>query len=404
MSGLESMHTLMRYVNIDGHTHIVHISGTNGKGSTSIKLAEILKRAKYKVGMYTSPHVLSVRERIQVSGEIISQSDFSRCVSRVLDVNEAQRINASYFEVITAASFLHFCEQKVDVAVVECGLGGRLDATNVIQKPILSIITTVGLDHMEILGDSVEKIAREKAGIIKPRCPVLVGSKALPFSVIEEIARERDSPVFVCEKNVPGIDYESYNRNVAECAAELLSDGKVGTAFHIDKESIESGLEANLPGRFQQIRFHDSQVILDVGHNPQGLMNLGARLQSFVKDRQIQIIFGFSSEKDIKGCCRALLRFPNLNRLHAVSANHPRSSRPDDLARIVNTLSSKDICATAQSLTHCLDSLKNNKNEVIVICGSVFLMKEAFTALGIHQTQDDEEEHAPETKIINPKA
>lgn len=214
----------------------IHIAGTNGKGSVATKIASALQFAGNKVGLFTSPHISCITERIQINGEQISPSDLKKLSLPGL----------TFFETVTMAAFRYFAEQKVDIAVIEVGLGGRLDATNIIT-PILSIITSIDFDHMEYLGNSLEAIAREKAGIIKPGVPYILGPR-VPYIEGEKVC---------CYGS-----YEEENRAIAERACEIL-----GIA--------PKGLDITPPCRFQRI----GKVILDVAHNPAGLKRVLERIE-----------------------------------------------------------------------------------------------------------------------------
>ncbi len=168
----------------------IHVAGTNGKGSVCAMLSSILSQ-KYKTGLYTSPHIFEYTERIKINGKDISQEDFAFYGQKVLETAENNNIHLTEFEILTVTAFLYFKENNIDIAIMEVGLGGRLDATNVIESPLCSVITDIDLDHTERLGDSIEKIAFEKAGIIKENCPVVIATKNKGFDTIKKIAEEK---------------------------------------------------------------------------------------------------------------------------------------------------------------------------------------------------------------------
>jgi len=178
---------------------VIHIAGSNGKGSVALKTANTLRLADYKVGLFVSPHISSFRERIQINGEPLSEAQVEKYLKEIYDICEEQEIPATFFEVTTALAFRAFAQEGVEVVVLETGLGGRLDATNVIKHPALSIITSIGLEHTRILGDTVELIALEKGGIIKEGRPVLVGNN-VPFETLKQCAEEKKaSQIYQCE-------------------------------------------------------------------------------------------------------------------------------------------------------------------------------------------------------------
>lgn len=296
----------------------IHIAGTNGKGSCSHTLAAILQSEGLKVGLYTSPHLVDFRERIRVNGEMISEKDVIEFVEREHSFFEP--LHPSFFELTTAMAFKYFAEQKVDIAVIEVGLGGRLDCTNIIT-PILSIITNISFDHTELLGNTLAKIAGEKAGIIKPGIPVVIGETTKETkAVFLKKAEEMHAPIFFAEEekkvlssstNIKGgIDYEtrSYkkihgelgglyqekNTNTILCALKHLKDE--------DIESIEQGFSkvcelTGLTGRWQCLKKFPT-VICDTGHNVGGWQYLGPQIKA-QRCKNLRIIFGMVDDKDI---------------------------------------------------------------------------------------------------------
>lgn len=305
-----------------GHPHhqfkTIHIAGTNGKGSCSHTLAAILQSEGLKVGLYTSPHLVDFRERIRVNGEMISEKDVIEFVERERSFFEP--LHPSFFELTTAMAFKYFAEQKVDIAVIEVGLGGRLDCTNIIT-PILSIITNISFDHTELLGNTLAKIAGEKAGIIKPNIPVIIGETTKETkTVFLKKAEEMDAPIFFAEEEKEvlssspdikgGIDYEtrSYkkihgelgglyqekNTNTILCALTHLKDENI--------ESIKQGFSkvcelTGLTGRWQCLKKWPT-VICDTGHNVGGWQYLSQQIKA-QKCKNLRIVFGMVDDKDL---------------------------------------------------------------------------------------------------------
>ncbi|MCR4853995.1 MAG: bifunctional folylpolyglutamate synthase/dihydrofolate synthase [Prevotella sp.] len=279
----------------------IHVAGTNGKGSCSHTLAAILQSAGYKVGLYTSPHLVDFRERIRVNGLCISEE-------RVVEFVEKEKhffepLHPSFFELTTAMAFLYFAEQKVDVAVIEVGLGGRLDCTNIIT-PELCVITNISFDHTQFLGSTLAEIAAEKAGIIKIGVPVVIGETTDETRpVFERIANEKHAPIHFAEafdtSSFDDFDFElkgSYqqaNRRTILCAASLLD---------IDKEAIREGLSSvcektGLIGRWQTLQ-EKPLVICDTGHNLGGWEYLSKQIAS-QPCKKLRIVFGMVDDKDI---------------------------------------------------------------------------------------------------------
>ncbi len=267
---------------------IIHVAGTNGKGTVCTLLARVLVSAGKKTGLFISPHLISPTERIQLDGKEITPEDLMSAVEKVLA--QAQE-PLNLFEILTAASLVYFAEKKAQYVVLETGLGGRKDPTNVCV-PVLSILTSIGLDHTHILGDSLEKIAFEKAGIIKPGVPVLCGY--LPpeaARVVQETAREKNAPLeIVCTKNPSG-NAQEQNKQLVHRAANLLG---------ISGEILPRGLEKEtVPGRFEIFSCGKKTVILDGAHNPPAMENLLAfwRTTPFAQKRAA-VLCAFMQDKD----------------------------------------------------------------------------------------------------------
>ncbi len=265
---------------------VIHVAGTNGKGSTCAMLEALYRSNGYKTGIFSSPHLLHLGERAQVNRRILTEADIVRYTEKLRPIatrlsKKNTEFHPTFFEFITAMAFLRFATEQVDIACVETGLGGRLDATNVVD-PELSIITTVSLDHTEMLGETIEAIAREKAGIIKPEKPVLIGK--LPSeaeAIVREIARQRGSRVhsvrerFRNEANLPKTNlagsFQRWNAATAIHATELL-------AGHFPTVSTRALHQIDWPGRWQTIRLAARTLILDATHNPEGCRQLAENL------------------------------------------------------------------------------------------------------------------------------
>jgi dihydrofolate synthase / folylpolyglutamate synthase len=307
----------------------VHVAGTNGKGSVSHMLAAIFQSAGYKTGLYTSPHLKDFRERIKINGEMITENRIVDWTGNFIINNKKWKIEPSFFELTVALAFNYFAEEKVDIAIIEVGLGGRLDSTNIIS-PELSVITNIGLDHTALLGDTLEKIAFEKAGIIKPEIPVIVGTTQLEIrNVFTEVAEDREAllffadqefkipystidlqgkQVFAVEKygqNVyPGLKldlagiYQRKNLPSVLKSVELLQ--KAG--WNISEKDVYSGLAeaaklTGLMGRWQIVG-HNPKIIFDTGHNADGIEQVVSQINQTAY-KNLHIIFGTVNDKDI---------------------------------------------------------------------------------------------------------
>lgn len=293
-----------------GHPHrnfrTIHIAGTNGKGSCSHTIAAVLQAAGYRVGLYTSPHLVDFRERIRVNGEMIPEQ-------YVIDFVEDERtffepLHPSFFELATAMAFKYFADEKVDVAVVEVGLGGRLDCTNIIT-PEVSVITNISFDHIGFLGDTLAKIAAEKAGIIKPGIPVVIGeTTAETRPVFDETAATKGAPVFFAEEmdNLPFPDVESAlkgycqekNTRTIRAALQVLQHPFLFTADDVRRGFAEVTSLTGLRGRWE-ILSHQPLTICDTGHNVGGIQYIVRQLQDISRGRQLRMVFGMVSDKDI---------------------------------------------------------------------------------------------------------
>ena len=302
--GLSNTHALDEHF---GHPHrqfkTIHVAGTNGKGSCSHTLAAILQSAGYKVGLYTSPHLVDFRERIRINGQCISKE-------YVVDFVEQERsffepLHPSFFELTTAMAFKYFAEQAVDIAVIEVGLGGRLDCTNIIT-PVLSIITNISFDHTQFLGNTLAKIAGEKAGIIKKNVPVVIGEttpETLP--VFQKKAAAKSAPLHLAEAFEVAHDYDfelkglyqQKNKQTILCAVNCLKD-----VFTIPEEAIKKGMAhvcelTGLTGRWQTLQTRPL-VICDTGHNVGGWQYLAEQIKAQTC-KTLRIVFGMVDDKDI---------------------------------------------------------------------------------------------------------
>jgi dihydrofolate synthase/folylpolyglutamate synthase len=262
-----------------------HVAGTNGKGSVTTKIAHSLMYEGIKVGLYTSPHLSSFQERIQVNGKKITIEDAERILSKILSEAEEMSIKPTFFEFLTMLAFLYFQEQHVEISVLEVGMGGRLDATNIVT-PLLSIITSIGWDHTKYLGNTLEQIAFEKAGIIKSTVPVLVGPKAANFSLFKEKALQLGCPYFEILESFD--HYENENRAIASRALDI-----------VELKHSKRGLEVTPSCRFEYF-YCNVPIVLDVGHNPDALEALFRRYYQEISKEKPVILMAMSSDKEVE--------------------------------------------------------------------------------------------------------
>lgn len=377
--GLENVLRLQKLLHFPARSfQSIHIAGTNGKGSVSIKIATALQEAGYRVGLYTSPHLSCFRERIRVNGDMIAEQVVSTHLSRLFDTIEKEHIPATFFELTTCLAFLHFAQEQVEIAVIETGLGGRLDATNVIH-PCLSVITSISLDHTEILGSTREEIAKEKGGIIKKQIPVVIGPH-VPLAPIQAIALQQQSPLIQVQANSSFFEEE----NCAMARTALMS-----LPFQISSEAIERGLKSRQPCRFEVLAGSPT-IILDVAHNPNGLHYLFQAIQQHYPGRSLRLLFGLSKNKDLHGCLELIAAHGE--HFHLVEAANGRGAAVQSLATHLEKLAINpsrvfqhdSIAAGVQQAQQ--EACQHN--QVLVVCGSFFIMAEVRQSLGFHDPQD----------------
>jgi len=378
----------------------IHVAGTNGKGSTSHMLAAILQKAGYKTGLYTSPHLHDFRERIRINGHMIPEKnvvDFTERISDFIEKNEP-----SFFEITVAMAFDWFASEEIDIAVIEVGLGGRLDSTNIII-PEVSVITNISYDHMDLLGNTLQKIAYEKAGIIKPGIPVVIGAEQTEIkNVFLESAEENGSPVyFASQKRYPGewraegqLLYvqltEVHNNNkknflldlpglyqlknivtVAEVVSVLNQKG-----FNIPDAAMQQGLKqvkslTGLHGRWD-ILHENPLIVTDVGHNEEGMKAIAKQIEN-TSHEELHIIIGMVKDKAIENILRPL---PKMANYYFTRAQIPRALPETDLAEKAEKLGLRG--SSFPFVKQALEAavLRANSKDLILVCGSVFLAGE----------------------------
>ncbi|WP_121355496.1 bifunctional folylpolyglutamate synthase/dihydrofolate synthase [Flavisolibacter nicotianae] len=377
----------------------IHVAGTNGKGSVSHMLAAIFQTAGYKTGLYTSPHLYDFRERIRLNGDMIPEAYVTTFVERLKP--QIETIEPSFFEITVAMAMQFFAEQQVDIAIIEVGLGGRLDSTNIIT-PELSVITNIGWDHMNLLGNTLSAIAGEKAGIIKPNIPVVIG-ETLPETkpVFQRIAAEKNAPIYwaedrfsirswklhpfalsielsdqtntICtiQTDLPGI-YQVRNVRTVLTAVGVLSERD----WNLPAASVQKALQnvrgtTGLGGRWEVIGQHPT-VVLEVAHNPQGIGQMMAHLEQTLF-RQLHIVIGIVKDKEADDVLRLL---PTDATYYFTQAHIPRALPSGVLAQIAATCQLKgdsyvDVNTALQAALR-----KAGQDDLILVCGSIFLVAE----------------------------
>jgi len=368
--GLERVQELLEYFdNPQDKIKCVHVAGTNGKGSTCAMLESILREAGYKTGLYTSPHIYEYTERIKINAQDIAQDEFAGLVFKVINTGEKLNIPATEFEILTVAAFVCFYEQGVEFAVVETGLGGRLDATNTIKKPELTIITSVDIDHADRLGSTIEQIANEKAGIIKENTPVITLKDNNGLEVVEKIAGERNAPLLLSEEtdmetNLMGL-WQKKNAALAVKAAEVLE---------IPGDAVKNGLKkVNWPARFQYIE--DKNIIIDAAHNPAGARALRQSLDFYFPSQKRVFLFSCLSTKDYKEITNQLFRKEDTVILTKISG----SSAGLNPEMIKESLDCRRVYTTAD-VNEAIEVFKklDKKGSIRVIAGSIYAIGEIY--------------------------
>ena len=364
-AGLE---VIKRLLEETGNPHLtfptVHVAGTNGKGQTSVKIAKALEKGGYKVGLYTSPHIVNMEERISINGVLIPRETALNYFYDLEQLIGKHQLEPIFFDCITWMGFCYFARENVDIAVIEAGLGGILDQTNVIQ-PCLSIITSIGIDHVDYLGDTKEKIAEKKAGIIKLHTPVVLGPKAL-IPVFVARATHLKAPIHLVKEESPL--YEQENTFVAKRALQVLSK-----QFPVSEEAIEEGIKQNLPCRFER----RGKGIYDVAHNPAAFARLKEALEWTYPHQTFHFVIGINRNKDIKQCLMEIE--PLARHIHFVSSDHCESATPEKLGDILKTFSACPFSVeeTIEAGVKCAKTATEEEN-IFVVCGSFYIMAQAL--------------------------
>jgi len=364
--------------------HTIHIAGTNGKGSCSHTIASILQEAGYRVGLFTSPHLVDFRERIRVNGEKISEEYVMNFIDQERDFFEP--LHPTFFELTTALAFKYFAEQRVEVAVIEVGLGGRLDCTNIIQ-PDLSIITNISFDHTQFLGNTLAKIAGEKAGIIKHGVPVVIGEYTDETRPVFEThaLRQKTNIIFAEDIHIDTYpdfelkgEYQRKNLQTILCAISTLqstTDIKRHKFYsRISEKAIEKGLlnvcrNTNLMGRWQTMQ-EKPKVICDIGHNVGGITYVAQQLKK-QKYQQLRIVFGMVSDKDVNSVLDIM---PKDASYYFCQASVKRAMNHEELGRIASThhLKGKTFPTVGQAYQSALQ--ESGQKDLIFIGGSNFVV------------------------------
>lgn len=375
----------------------IHIAGTNGKGSVSAMLEAVYRENGFRTGMYTSPHLVRQGERIQVERRIMKEERIAE-LTRVLYPQARCLAEAnpedhpSFFEFMTAMAFMEFAEEEVDLGIIETGLGGRLDATNIV-RPILSVITSISYDHVDILGDTLGKIASEKAGIIKPGVPVVMGLVPEEAeSVIRETARDRGAPLYSVRERFSGIDYPETNLEGAfqrhNAATATLSAEVLRSRFPVDEALRNEALKrVSWPGRWQRIEAPEGLLILDATHNPEGCEALEDNFRKLVEatGEKPDVAVGTLGSYRVRPLMQAVTKYAR--NLHLLQPRQPRAADYEALSREIPDTFSGRVVPTSIPELFPVQGLCKWKGEAatLVVTGSIYLVGEVADRL-FHET------------------
>lgn len=375
----------------------IHIAGTNGKGSTTVMISNILIEEGYKVGMYISPYIEVFEERIQLSGNNIPKEDLCNVVEEVSKaVDKVISLGYSHpteFEIITCAMFLYFCRQNVDYAVIEVGMGGRLDSTNVIM-PILSVITSISYDHMQVLGDTLSKIAYEKAGIIKNNIPVILYPQGEDsYKVIKDVAHERNSKLIEVQRNsvtLKNIDDNCFqhicvntSKEIYEIKLSLLGSHQLlncATAIYAIEELITQGIKiqkssilralenVKWPGRLEVMR-KKPLVVIDGAHNIDGIKMLSKSIDTYFKYQKLTIILGILADKQVDNMANVIAA--KADKIITITPHNARAESADELLKVVKRYNIN--CEAVNDYEEAYNKALgySNDNDMILISGSL---------------------------------
>jgi dihydrofolate synthase / folylpolyglutamate synthase len=379
--GLEPIRELLALMgNPQQSLRVVHVAGTNGKGSTCAYIAQILQCSGYATGRYTSPHLIDWPERIWVRGQSIMPEALNQALQKVANILEQYPdLKITQFEAFTAAAFGYFAQEKLDYVVVEVGLGGRLDATNVFESPEITVITSIGLDHQDRLGDTLAAIAREKAGIIKPGVPVVVGS--LPseaLHVVEQRAQELNAPLYRVSpaqmgQNAWFVGNFAYTTHLLGSVQGQNSSlaVQVGRLLGLPDTSMKEGLaQAEWPGRYQEVIYQGHKLLVDGAHNAEAAL----ALRSYLGEQPVHWIMGVLNTKNYSTMLQLLLR-PG-DRFSAVPVPSAATVSSETLAQEAGRICSLEQCAAYSSLEKALAVLikEQPENKRTILCGSLYLV------------------------------
>ena len=364
--GLERISAILELMeNPQDKLKCIHVAGTNGKGSVCAIISTILTEAGYKTGLFTSPHLFRYTERIKINNEEINENIFAEKIFKINKLADENNIHLTEFEILTAVMFEYFAENNVDYAVIEVGLGGKYDSTNVIKNPLCSIITSIDFDHTERLGKTIEKITEQKCGIIKQNCPVITIQTNKGFEVIKSYTKE--------DQLIPADNFENYELSLKGSYQKEnlnLALTAIKTIFsNMDEKIIKNALKHVVHhGRFEY--FDDKKVLVDGAHNPNGIKALRENLDIYFKNQKLRFVFGCLRNKDYPKMINLL--FKDDDEIYFNHFNHANSATYEELSSVCK-YSSKEYRGDL-----------SNFNGITVICGSLYMIHEILKDFDIN--------------------
>lgn len=402
--GLERTQELLaRLGNPQDKLRFIHIAGTNGKGSTAAMVASVLASAGYCTGLNTSPSLYRFNERMQVNGTPITDEEVAKLTEQLRLAADGMEDTPTEFELVTALSFLYFVYRSCDIVVLEVGMGGRLDSTNVVRNTEVAVITTIGLDHTEMLGDTVEKIAKEKSGIIKPGCTVVVSAQPQPvldvvanaaFAAGAEMMVADPKELHALQSNITGqqFDYRQMKAlqlplvgahqrlNAVTALAAIAALQAKG--WNISEESIQNGFATTVwPGRFELLST-DPVFIVDGGHNPQCAETVASTLRELYGEKKVIFLMGLLADKDFEGVVSAVA--PLAKCFYTVQPNSPRALSAEALQQKLHTAYPKIPAVSCGSVAEGIAAVKTAAGAEDIICafGSLYMLGEIRHIMG----------------------
>ncbi|MEA5534205.1 folylpolyglutamate synthase/dihydrofolate synthase family protein [Crocosphaera sp. XPORK-15E] len=387
--GLDRIQTLLADLGNPHHSiPIIHVGGTNGKGSVCAYLSSILTEAGYNVGRYTSPHLIDWTERICLNNQPIGESKLIEILIKIQNIIDSYPESPTQFEVITAAAWVYFAQQKVDIAVIEVGLGGRLDATNVCEQSLVSVITSISREHWQVLGDTISEIAKEKSGIFKPGCPTIIGPVSREAELVFKARIQQLNCPSIWVKPAIYIKdnwakYQDIEYPLPLLAQMQLSNSAIAIetvkclqqkGWNIPLTAIQNGMaKTQWLGRLQWVKWQNTSILVDGAHNPASAEMLRNYVDTFGKS--ITWVMGILSTKEHDKIFQALLKINDS--LYLVPVPNCDSKKTEDLAKLaVNICPELATIKTFETVFDALDTAINNftSDKLIVLCGSLYLV------------------------------